>query len=80
MGYKIVRGKINHARGGLGDVRLEIDVSGSSLKRVFKGDTELHELNGKKVKIYIPKIDNKEKENKKEKIAEMLKLKKLNKK
>ncbi len=77
MGYKIVVGKIKHIRTGLGDVRLGIDVAGSSLKRVFKGEVDWHELHDKKVRVYIPKIKDKHKgEEKRKSMFEKIKLKK----
>ncbi len=62
MGYKRVIGRINHIRTALRDFRLEIDVAGSDLKRVFKGEVETELLRGATVKVYIPKVKNKKKE------------------
>lgn len=62
MVYRRVTGRINHVRTAFKDFRLEIDVAGNDLKRVFKGELETELLRGATVKVYIPKVKNKKKE------------------
>ncbi len=63
MVYKKVSGTLKHTSNmGLGLVRLHIDVQVSSLKSIFDGELDIHELNGKSVRVFIPKVKNKKKE------------------
>ena len=65
MGYKKVSGTIVYAHSALGDVRLNIDITKHALKSVFTGDIELERLKHHRVILYIPKIKNKKKVEKK---------------
>ena len=65
MVYKKISGTIKHTSGSvMGLVRLHIDVQKSSLNSVFDGEIDVHELAGKSVRVFIPKVKNKEKKEK----------------